>query len=145
MRLTQGQFSFLPDLTDDEIRLQIEYALGQGWAIGIEFTDDPHPRNTYWSMWGTPMFDIKDPAGIMMELKECRAAHGGKYIRLLAFDASKGFETLRMSFIVDRPAEEPGFELVRTEGAGRRVGYAVRSYATTRHPSGTRYARSSAS
>jgi len=26
-RLTQGQFSFLPDLTDAQIRSQIEYAL----------------------------------------------------------------------------------------------------------------------
>lgn len=139
MRLTQGQFSFLPDLSDEEIKLQIVYALAQGWAIGIEFTDDPHPRNTYWTMWGTPMFDLKDPAGIMMEVKACRDAHAGKYIKLLAFDAKKGFETIRMSFIVNRPKEEPGFELVRSEGAGRRIGYAVRSYATAK-PQASRYA-----
>ena len=138
MRLTQGQFSFLPDLTDAEIKKQIEYALAQGWAIGIEFTDDPHPRNTYWSMWGTPMFDLKDPAGIMMELKACRAAHGGSYVKLLAFDATKGFETIRMSFIVNRPKDEPGFELVRAEGPGSRVGYTLRSYATA-FPVGRRY------
>ena len=48
MHLTQGQFSFLPDLTDAEIKKQIEYALSQEWAVAIEFTDDPHPRNTYW-------------------------------------------------------------------------------------------------
>ncbi len=35
MRITQGTFSFLPDLTDDEIRAQIDYALEQGWAIGV--------------------------------------------------------------------------------------------------------------
>src|SRR5690348_13216666 len=109
MRLTQGQFSFLPDLTDDEIKLQIEYALAEGWAIGIEFTDDPHPRNTYWSMWGPPMFDLKDPAGIMMEVHDCLTAHPEKYVKVLAFDSHKGFETVRMSFIVNRPSEEPGF------------------------------------
>jgi len=32
-RLTQGQFSFLPDLTDAEISLQIEYGLKQGYAL----------------------------------------------------------------------------------------------------------------
>ena len=45
MRITQGTFSFLPDLTDEEIEAQIAYALGNGWAIMVEYTDDPHPRN----------------------------------------------------------------------------------------------------
>ena len=47
-RVTQGQFSFLPDLTDEQISAQVKYALDNGWAINIEYTDDPHPRNTYW-------------------------------------------------------------------------------------------------
>ncbi len=42
-RITQGTFSFLPDLTDEQISTQIEYALGKGWALGVEHTDDPHP------------------------------------------------------------------------------------------------------
>lgn len=138
MRLTQGQFSFLPDLTDAEIKKQIEYALSQGWALSVEFTDDPHPRNTYWDMWGHPMFDIKDPAGVMLEVTACRKAHTTKYIKILAFDHRKGFETMRMSFIVNRPAEEPGFDLVRAEGPGRQVHYTVRSYAST-NPVGQRY------
>jgi ribulose-bisphosphate carboxylase small chain len=137
MRLTQGQFSFLPDLTDDEIKLQIEYALSQGWAVAVEHTDDPHPRNTYWNMWGQPMFDLADPAGVMMEVNACRKANPGKYVKVLAFDATKGFETIRMSFIVARPAEENGFELVRAEGPGRNVNYTIRSYATAK-PAGMR-------
>ena len=64
-RVTQGQFSFLPPLTDKQISAQIKYALKNGWAIGVEYTDDPHPRNTYWEMFGNPMFDLKDPAGIL--------------------------------------------------------------------------------
>ena len=138
MHLTQGQFSYLPDLTDAEIKKQIEYALRNDWAVAIEFTDDPHPRNTYWSMWGTPMFDLKDPAGIMMELKDCRAAQGDKYIKVVAFDSHKGFESLRMSFLVNRPKNEPGFELVRSEAAGRKVDYALRSYAAGK-PAAIRY------
>jgi ribulose-bisphosphate carboxylase small chain len=142
VRITQGQFSFLPDLTDREIELQVEYALAQGWAVGIEFTDDPHPRNTYWSMWGAPFFDVQDPARIMLELKACREAHSEKYIKLLAFDARKGFETVRMSFIVSRPKDEPGFELIRAAGGGRPIGYSLRSYATAR-PAGMRYGKGS--
>ncbi len=72
MRITQGTFSFLPDLTDEQIARQIQYCIGNGWAVNIEFTDDPHPRNTYWEMWGFPMFDIKDAAAAMTELAACR-------------------------------------------------------------------------
>ena len=58
MRITQGTFSFLPDLTDEQIAAQVRYALDHGWAISVEYTDDPHPRNSYWEMWGLPMFDL---------------------------------------------------------------------------------------
>ena len=123
MRITQGCFSFLPDLTDAQISAQVEYCLNQGWSIGIEYTDDPHPRKTYWEMFGNPMFDLVDPKGVMMELEECRKVHGGGYIRLNAFDASSGFETVRMSFIVNRPATEPKLRLSRREEGGRRIAY----------------------
>ena len=138
MRLTQGQFSFLPDLTDEEITKQITYALSQGWAVAVESTDDPHPRNTYWDMWGQPMFDIADAAGVMMEVNACRKANKNKYIKVLAFDSNRGFETIRMSFLINRPSAEDGFELVRAEGPGRNVNYTIRSYATEK-PSGARY------
>ena len=72
MRITQGAFSFLPDLTDEQITKQVEYAMSKGWAINIEWTDDPHPRNTYWDMWGLPLFDCKDSSAVMYELNECR-------------------------------------------------------------------------
>ena len=52
MRLTQGCFSFLPDLTDGQIESQITYAISKGWAMNVEWTDDPHPRNNYWELWG---------------------------------------------------------------------------------------------
>jgi ribulose-bisphosphate carboxylase small chain len=138
MRLTQGTFSFLPDLTDEQIRKQVEYALGKSWALGIEYTDDPHPRNTYWEMWGQPMFDLRDAAGVLGEIQACRLANPEHYIRLNAFDSQQGFETVRLSFIVQRPSVEPGFKLVRTEGAGRNLHYTLQAYATDK-PTGSRY------
>ena len=138
-RLTQGQFSFLPDLTDEEIRTQIEYGLGKGYAWSVEYTDDPHPRNTYWEMFGMPMFDLKDAAGVMMELNACRKTFPDHYIRLMAFDSMRGVESIAMSFIVNRPKSEPGFGLVRQEVDGRRMRYTVHSYATDK-PEAERYA-----
>jgi ribulose-bisphosphate carboxylase small chain len=137
-RLTQGQFSFLPDLTDAQITKQIEYALEREWAVSVEYTDDPHPRNTYWEMFGNPMFDLKDPAGILMEINRCRKTFASHYVRVIAFDASRGWETPRMSFIVNRPKKEPGFGLAREEGAGRQIHYRISSYATDK-PESERY------
>jgi ribulose-bisphosphate carboxylase small chain len=138
MRLTQGTFSYLPDLTDAQISRQVEYALSKGWALGVEYTDDPHPRNTYWEMWGLPMFDLHDAAGVMQEVNACRKAHPEEYVRINAFDATHGWETVRLSFIVHRPTEEPGFRLERSEDRGRTIRYTLHSYATDRPP-GRRY------
>ena len=137
-RITQGQFSFLPDLTDAQITAQIKYALKNHWAVSVEYTDDPHPRNTYWEMYGNPMFDLKDPAGILIEINNCRKTFPHHYIRVMAFDSTRGVESPAMSFIVNRPKTEPGFGLVRQEVDGRAIRYTVRSYATDK-PENERY------
>lgn len=139
MRITQGTFSFLPDLTDDQIRAQVDHCLAQGWAMSLEHTDDPHPRNTYWEMYGLPMFDLRDAAGVMGELDAARRALPNRYIRLVAFDSTRGVESIRLAFIVQRPPHEPGFGLVRQETRGRSIRYTVRPYATDR-PAGERSA-----
>ncbi|MDX8494122.1 ribulose bisphosphate carboxylase small subunit [Mesorhizobium sp. VK22B] len=138
MRITQGAFSFLPDLTDDQIRAQVQYCIDNKWAVSLEVTDDPHPRNVYWEMWGHPMFDNPDAAALMMELNACRKLYGDRYIRIVAFDSSHGWESVKLSFIVNRPAEEPGYRLERQEAAGRMIRYTTRPYAADK-PAGTRY------
>jgi ribulose-bisphosphate carboxylase small chain len=137
-QLTQGQFSFLPDLTDAEIALQIEYGLKKGYAWSVEYTDDPHPRNTYWEMFGMPMFDLKDAAGVLMELQNCRKSFPRHYIRLVAFDSTRGVESVSMSFIVNRPPKEPGFALQRQETNGRSIRYTIHGYGADR-PEAERY------
>jgi ribulose-bisphosphate carboxylase small chain len=141
MRVTQGTFSFLPELTDEEIEAQISYALGNGWAIGIEYTDDPHPRNPYWEMWGHPLFDLgegetEEP---MRLLRECRAENPNHYVKVTAYDAAYGRQTTALAFIVNRPANEPGFRLDRTDLSDRHMLYRLQPYATLRDPVGRRY------
>jgi len=140
MHLTQGTFSFLPPLSREQIAAQVQYCLDQGWAVSIEYTDDPHPRNIYWEMFGHPMFDIADAEGVMVEVDRAQKELAGYYIKVNAFDASIGWETIRLSFIIGRPAEEPGFRLVRQEVDGRNLRYTTESYAT-RDPEGARYGR----
>jgi ribulose-bisphosphate carboxylase small chain len=139
VRLTQGCFSFLPDLTDAQIERQINYAIQKGWAMNVEWTDDPHPRNSYWELWGLPLFDIKDSGAVMFELQEARKSCAPGYIRINAFDASYGTESCVMSFIVNRPSNEPGFYLDRTESKGRNITYTIKSYSVQGNAEGSRY------
>jgi ribulose-bisphosphate carboxylase small chain len=127
MRITQGTFSYLPDFSDEEIVAQARYCHGNGWAVSIEYTDDPHPRNAYWEMWKLPMFDLDDPTVVLREINECRAAFPQHYIKMNGYDRTKGRQTTTLSFIVNRPKCEPGFELERTEGQDRRIRYTIRS------------------
>jgi ribulose-bisphosphate carboxylase small chain len=138
MRVTQGTFSYLPDFTDDQIKAQVQYCIDNGWPILIEYTDDPHPRNILWEMWGMPMFDIQDPSAIMLELNNCRKQFPRHYIRIGGYDRSLGRATTALAFIVNRPPEEPGFHLERQGAADRQVRYTTRSYAADK-PSGERY------
>ena len=140
MRVTQGTFSFLPDLTDDQIEAQIRYALDNGWAVSVEYTDDPHPRNAYWELWNQPLFDLRpDQADVAMrEVKVCREQFPHHYVKVIAYDARYTRQTSALAFIVGRPAEEPGFRLERTDGPDRSVRYALHGYAAER-PAGRRY------
>lgn len=139
MRLTQGAFSFLPDLSDEQIKKQISYAVDKGWALNVEWTDDPHPRNVYWELWGLPLFDVKDPATVMFEIAECRKANPTGYIKVNAFDSQRGTESCALSFIIQRPSFEPGFYVMRQEDEARRVRYTIQSYVTQDAPAGDRY------
>jgi len=139
VRLTQGAFSYLPDFTDAQILKQVNYCLSKGWSIGIEWTDDPHPRNAYWELWGLPLFDVKDSSVILYEINECRRNNPQGYIKIVAFDASRGTESSASAFIVQRPKYEPGFYLERTEAEGRNIRYTIHSYSVTRNPEGSRY------
>jgi ribulose-bisphosphate carboxylase small chain len=138
-RITQGAFSLLPDLTDDQIKKQIDYAIKKGYAVSIEYTDDPHPRNSYWELWGLPLFNMPDSAAILYELAEARKAHPTVYIKVNAFNNARGVESAALSFIAQRPAFEPGFYLSRQEGKGRNITYTLQSYAVQSAGEGARY------
>ena len=128
MRITQGTFSFLPDFTEEQIQAQINYALGHGWAISVEHTDDPHPRNPYWELWNLPLFDLRpDQADVAMrEVQACRERYPDHYVKVIAYNASYTRQTTALAFIVNRPREEPRFRLDRTDGHDRVMRYGLR-------------------
>jgi len=73
-----------------------------------------------------------------MEVKNCRKSFPSHYIRLMAFDSTRGVESIVMSFIVNRPKDEPGFMLERQEIGGRSMRYTTRGYGADK-PEGKRY------
>lgn len=138
MRVTQGTFSYLPDLSDEQISKQVQYALDNNWPISIEYTNDPHPRNSYWEMFGLPMFDTKDAAAIMGEVRRARTEYPNSYIKVNAYDARYGRQTTALSFIINRPASEPGFRLERQNSNDRVQRYSIAAYSVDT-PQETRY------
>ena len=130
MRITQGAFSYLPEFSDEEIKAQVKYCMDNEWPVSVEYTDDPHPRNSYWDMWGLPLFDLKSPAAAMKEINACRKAFPDCYIRVCGYDRQLGRQTTALSFIVNRPEQEPGFQLERTEIRDRQMKYSLRSNVT---------------
>jgi ribulose-bisphosphate carboxylase small chain len=140
MKITQGTFSFLPDLTDEQIDMQIKYALRNGWAIMVEHTDDPHPRNSYWEMWSQPSLDLsEDESDIpMKDVDACREQFPNQYVKVVAYDRSLGRQTSRLSFIVNRPEEEPGYRLERRQRRDRVIDYQIHPYSSD-DPAGRRY------
>ena len=138
MHITQGTFSYLPPLSDEQIKAQVQYALDNGWPLSVEFTDDPHPRNFLWEMWELPMFDLKDASAVLHEVNRCREAYPDVYIRVNAYDRSLGRQTTALQFIVQRPKEEKGFRLDRQESHDRQLRYTLHAYSAEK-PKGERY------
>jgi ribulose-bisphosphate carboxylase small chain len=61
----------------------------------------------------------------MQEIDACRKSFPERYVRVNAFDSTRGWETVRLSFIVNRPAEEARFRLRRIEAEGRVQRYCI--------------------
>ena len=115
-----------------QIRAQMQYALDNDWALSVEFTDDPHPRNFLLGDVGPAHVRPADPAAIMLEVQRCREAYPTHYIRVNAYDRRLGRQTTALSFIVKRPRTR---RASASSAGGRRppVRYTLHAYATDRH------------
>jgi ribulose-bisphosphate carboxylase small chain len=96
-------FSYLPEFTDQEVETQIRAILDRGLVVALEYTDEPDPREHYWTLWKLPLFGISDPAVVLADLERCRVANPHSYIRLNGYDPVRQGQV--MSFVVHRPTE----------------------------------------
>lgn len=82
-------FSYLPQLTDDELRKQVEYIVANGWNPGIEHTEPENAMSNYWYMWKLPMFGETDVDAIFAEIDQCKSANPNNHVRLIGYDNYK--------------------------------------------------------
>jgi len=79
-------FSYLPPMTDDQIRKQVEYIVKQGWNPAIEHTEPENAFSYYWYMWKLPLFGETDVDAILAEAEACHKEHPNNHVRLVGFD-----------------------------------------------------------
>ncbi len=79
-------FSYLPEMSDKQIREQIKYIVSKGWNPGIEHCEPENAFQNFWYMWKLPMFGETDIDAILAECAACNKAHPKNHVRLLGYD-----------------------------------------------------------
>ncbi|MNN77427.1 Ribulose bisphosphate carboxylase small chain 1 [compost metagenome] len=79
-------FSYLPPMTPEQIRRQVQYIVNQGWNPAVEHTEPANAGHQYWYMWKLPMFGEADVERILAEAEACHKANPGNHVRLIGYD-----------------------------------------------------------
>ncbi|MDH5353884.1 MAG: ribulose bisphosphate carboxylase small subunit [Gammaproteobacteria bacterium] len=88
-------FSYLPEMSAEQTRKQVEYIVSKGWNPAVEHTEPQNATGSFWYMWKLPMFGETDVDSILSEVEACHNAHPNNHVRLVGFDnyaQSKGAE-----------------------------------------------------
>lgn len=79
-------FSYLPALTGDETRAQIQYIISQGWNPAVEHVEPSGAARNYWFMWKLPMFGEQSVDVVLGELEACHREYPDHHVRLIGYD-----------------------------------------------------------
>ena len=82
-------FSYLPEMTQDNIYKQVKYLVSRGWNPAIEHSEPDQAFNHFWYMWKLPMFGEADVDKILAEADACHKAHPNHHVRLVGYDNYK--------------------------------------------------------
>jgi ribulose-bisphosphate carboxylase small chain len=94
-------FSYLPELTAEQLTEQVRSILSRHLTIGIEYTGRPSPYDHYWTMWKLPLFGTAEPDVVLAELESCRQAHPEAYIKINGYDRARQGQVV--SFVAVKP------------------------------------------
>merc|ERR1712025_732294 len=101
--------SYLPQLTNDDTKKQIDYMIRNSWTPSLEFSEDGdvylntqmgpcYYDNRYWSMYKLPMFGCTDSNEVIREIENCKREFPTAKIRVVGFDSIRQVQTV--GFIV---------------------------------------------
>jgi ribulose-bisphosphate carboxylase small chain len=93
-------FSYLPQLTADELRKQLQYIVDSGWNPAIEHSEPENSGSNYWYMWKLPMFGETDIDAILAEVDLCHKSNPKNHVRVIGYDNIK--QSQGTAFIVYR-------------------------------------------
>lgn len=79
-------FSYLPSMSSEEIRAQIQYIVNQGWNPAVEHVEPEGAARNYWFMWKLPMFGEQSVDTVLAELDACHREYPNHYVRLIGYD-----------------------------------------------------------
>ena len=95
-----GTFSYLPPMTQEQVRHQVEHMLVKGWACSVEHVDPARASSTYWYLWKLPMFGEWDPSAVIAAVDACRRAYPRDHVRVVGYDKRR--QTQGLAFVVHR-------------------------------------------
>ncbi len=79
-------FSYLPPMSAEQIRKQVEYLVKKGWNPAIEHSEPEYLMDSYWYMWKLPMFGETDVSVVIAEAEACHKANPDNHVRLIGYD-----------------------------------------------------------
>ncbi len=79
-------FSYLPELSQEEIRKQVQYIVDNGWQPAVEHTEPENAIQHFWYMWKLPMFGETDVETILAEAEKCHQEHPDHHVKLIGYD-----------------------------------------------------------
>ena len=82
-------FSYLPAMTTEQIRAQVDYIVKRGWNPAVEHTEPQNAFAPFWYMWKLPLFGESDVARILAEAEACHKANPDNHVRLIGYDNFK--------------------------------------------------------
>jgi ribulose-bisphosphate carboxylase small chain len=78
--------SYLPALTEEQVRAEVDYIVSKGWNPAIEHSEPENATGSYWYMWKLPMFGETDVDAVLKEAEACHVANPGNHVRLIGYD-----------------------------------------------------------
>ncbi|MCG5501934.1 ribulose bisphosphate carboxylase small subunit [Ectothiorhodospira lacustris] len=79
-------FSYLPQMTADQVRKQVEYMISKGWNPAIEHSEPENAFGSFWYMWKLPMFGEQSVDTVLAEVEACKNEHPDHLVRVIGYD-----------------------------------------------------------